>query len=290
MELLFQINIGVLMAKVSLFDRQVFNEFKSYTSLLSGFISACVIFVDIPASQRIAAGVVFIIILIIVYFYLWCRANGLREITLTIEESKVIIKTGDIFEQEELKVIPFNEYFDTQVDERIIAKGSLNGKFIKNHIDCSVSELDDYISNYKFDADDIKEVNENRTEGKKQKFEIGTVCVYGDYILAALSKFDKYNEAYLTMPEYLGFLINFWDKVNRVYALKSVSVPIFGSGLTRIKGHKVIDEQDLLKIMLWTFRISEMRFKHPAKLTIMIHEDKIDKVNLLELKIARNGL
>lgn len=92
------------------------------------------------------------------------------------------------------------------------------------------------------------------------------------------------------MPEYLEFLISFWDKVNRVYTQKSVSVPIFGSGLTRIKGHKTIDEQDLLKIMLWTFRVSEMRFKHPAKLTIMIHEGKIDKVNLLELKTARNGL
>ncbi|HFY2548046.1 TPA: macro domain-containing protein, partial [Salmonella enterica subsp. enterica serovar Typhimurium] len=71
---------------------------------------------------------------------------------------------------------------------------------------------------------------------------------------------------------------------------KSVSVPIFGSGLTRIKGHKTIDEQDLLKIMLWTFRISEMRFKYPAKLTIVIYEGKIDKINLFELQKARNGL
>lgn len=278
------------MAKVSFCNRQVFNEFKGYASLLSGFIGAVVIFVDIPTDKKIMAGVGCIIVLLIGYVYFWCRANNLREITLTIDESKVIIKTGDIFEQEELKVIPFNEYFDTQVDGRIIAEASLNGIFIKNHIDCTVSELDAYISNYKFDTDEVKEFNREREEGKKQKFEIGTICVYGDYILTALSKFSKYNEAHLSMPEYLEFLINFWDKINRVYALKSVSVPIFGSGLTRIKGHKAIDEQDLLKIMLWTFRISEMRFKHPAKLTIMIHEDKIDKVNLLELKTARNGL
>ena len=64
------------------------------------------------------------------------------------------------------------------------------------------------------------------------------------------------------MPEYLGFLINFWDKVNRVYAQKSVSVPIFGSGLTRIKGHKIIDEQDLLKItaifFCWVHEIKDL--------------------------------
>ncbi|EAP7573209.1 hypothetical protein EK532_20980 [Salmonella enterica] len=278
------------MSKVSLCDKQVFNEFKGYASLLFGFIGAVVIFVDIPANQKIAAGLACIAVLIIAYFWLWYRANSLREINLTIEESTVIIKTGDIFKQKGLKAIAFNEYFDTQVDERIIAESSLNGKFINEHLSCTVSELDDYISNYRFDAEEIKDKNEERIEGKKQKFEIGTICVYGDYILTALSKFDEHNVAHLTMPEYLGFLISFWDKVNRVYAQKSVSVPIFGSGLTRIRGHKIIDEQDLLKIMLWTFRISEMRFKHPAKLTIMIHEGKMDKVNLLELKTARNGL
>lgn len=108
--------------------------------------------------------------------------------------------------------------------------------------------------------------------------------------MTAFSKFDENNQARLTMPEYLEFLINFWDKVNRVYAQQSVSVPIFGSGITRIKEHKNISDEDLLKIMLWTFRISEMRFKYPAKLTILIHKGKIDKVNLLDIKSAKNGL
>lgn len=39
----------------------------------------------------------------------------------------------------------------------------------------------------------------------------------------------------------------------------------------------------------WTFRIIEIRFKYPAKLTI-IHQDKIDKINLLDIKITKNGL
>jgi hypothetical protein len=49
--------------------------------------------------------------------------------------------------QEGLKVIAFNEYFDTQVDERIIAQASLNAKVIREYCDCSVSELDAYIEN-----------------------------------------------------------------------------------------------------------------------------------------------
>lgn len=278
------------MSKVNLCDKQVFNEFKGYASGLFGFIGAIVIFVDIPANQKIFAGVSCILILLAGYFYFWYRANALREIDLTIEGSTVTVKAGDIFKQEGLKVIAFNEYFDTQVDDKIIAANSLNGKFIIDHLPGTVMELDRYIENYDFEPDEIKDVNELRVKGKKQTYEIGTICVYGDYILTALSKFNNKNEANLTIPEYLEFLISFWDKVNRVYAQKSVSVPIFGSGVTRIKGHKTIDEEDLLKIMLWTFRISEMRFKHPAKLTVIIHEGKIDKVNLLALKTARNGL
>lgn len=92
------------------------------------------------------------------------------------------------------------------------------------------------------------------------------------------------------MPEYLEFLVNFWDEVNKIYAQKNVSTTIFGSGITRIKGHKNISDEDLLKIMLWTFRISEMRFKYPAKLTIVISADKIEKINLLDIKSVRNGV
>ena len=92
------------------------------------------------------------------------------------------------------------------------------------------------------------------------------------------------------MPEYLEFLIKFWDEINMVYAQRSVSVPIFGSGITRIKEHKNITDEELLKIMLWTFRISETRFKYPAKLNIVIHEDKIDKINLFEIKSMQNGI
>jgi hypothetical protein len=92
------------------------------------------------------------------------------------------------------------------------------------------------------------------------------------------------------MPEYLRFLIKFWDRVNRIYAQKSVSVPIFGSGTTRINEHKDISDEDLLKMMLWTFRISEMRFMHLAKLIIIIHSGKMDTINLLDIKSSNNGL
>ena len=183
-----------------------------------------------------------------------------------------------------------NEYFDTQVDDKIISARSVNGIFINNHLDITVSELDEYIEKYAFDASEVLTKDNTRPQGKKQKYLLGAICLYKEYILTAFSKFDKDNKASLTMPEYLEFMINFWDRVNNIYGQRSVSTTIFGSGITRIKGHKHISDEDLLKIMLWTFRISEMRFKYPAKLTIVVHADKIDQINLLDIRSARNGV
>ena len=278
------------MAKVNFFDKRIFKKFLEITSLISGTISAVALFVDIPVDWKIRAGWLFLIILVIVYFIVWLWANNLNCISINIEGSQVTVKVGDIFKQDGFKVIAFNEYFDTIVDNRIISESSLNGVFVKDFSGVSVLDLDRHIDSYGFDDSEILAANQARPYGKKKKYNIGTICVYKDYLLAAFSKFDENNKANLTMPEYLEFLINFWDRVNNVYAQKSVSTTIFGSGITRIKGHKNISDEDLLKIMLWTFRISEMRFKHPAKLTIVVHEAKIDQINLLDIKSTRNGV
>ncbi|MNC02998.1 hypothetical protein D3C75_503890 [compost metagenome] len=278
------------MRKVSFFDSQLMKNFKERISTTSTVLSLALIFVEIPAQMKALAGAIFIGLLIVVYVWLWHRANQLKSVDLDIEGSKVTVKAGDLFLERGLKVIAFNEYFDTIVDDRIISAHSLNGVFINLHLPSTLAKLDRYLETYPFDHDELGSLNTTRRAGKLQKYKIGTLCVYDDFILTAFSKFDDQNRAMLTMPEYLEFLINFWDKINKVYAQQSVSTPIFGSGITRIKEHKNISDEDLLKIMLWTFRISEMRFKYPAKLTIVIHQDKIKTINLLDIKSAKNGL
>ncbi|NOI25696.1 macro domain-containing protein [Vibrio mediterranei] len=278
------------MNKVSFFDRRIIRSFLSYTSIIAMILSLVLIFITIPSDLKVKLGVSFGVFLSIFYVYLWRKANGLKEVKLDVDGSTVIVKSGDIFEEKGFKAIAFNEYFDTQVDDRLIASNSLNGIFIKRKFPKSTNVLDEFIENYQFDEGEVLEEVIDRNFGKKVKYRVGTTCVYEDYLLTAFSKFDDKNRATLTMPEYLEFLINFWDQVNRVYAQKNVSVPIFGSGITRIKEHKSILDEELLKIMLWTYKISEMRFKYPAKLSIIIHRDKIDTINLFDIKSSKNGL
>jgi len=279
--------------KVNFLDKNVRNKFWIYFSVISGILSFILLFNIIPDQYNNCLkyfGYGAFVILILIYLFIWYRANNLTNINIDVEGSNVNIKCGDLFSEEGLKTIPFNEFFDTIVDDKIISNKSLNGIFINRFFNDNVNELDTFIVENSDSSDIIDNEFERTRGGKKVKFKLSTLFVHDDYIITAFSKFDEHNRATLTMPEYIEFLINFWDRVNRIYAQKNVSVPIFGSGITRLKEHKNIGDEDLLKIMLWTFKLSEMKFKYPAKLSIIIHEDKIDQINLFNLKSTELGL
>ncbi|MDM1783661.1 macro domain-containing protein [Acinetobacter bereziniae] len=276
--------------KIELNNRKLREAFYIKISLFSAIATLTLAFFPIPSRMQAVLGVIFILFLIGLYLRDWKVANEQKLIEIDIEGTTVCIKEGDIFQEDGLKAIAFNEYFDTLVDNKIINERSLNGIFIQKKLDISVDELDRRIETFDFEVDEILEENTTRLVGKKKRYKLGTIFVHNDYLLTAFSKFDSLNKANLTMPEYLGFLITFWDKVNVIYGQRSVSVPIFGSGITRIKEHRNISDEDLLKIMIWTFRISEMRFKHPAKLTIVIYPEKMEKINLLDIEGAKNGI
>lgn len=279
--------------KVKIFDKGIRNKFWVYFSVISGVLSFILLFNFFPDEYKDWLkyfGLLICVILIIVYLIIWYNANNLKDINIDIDGSEVSIKSGDLFKEKGLKVIPFNEYFDTIVDDKIISNSSLNGIYIKKYFPNNVNQLDKFIVDNSDDLDIINNQANRRLGGKSIKFKLSTIFVYEDFILTAFTKFDEHNKATLTMPEYIEFLINFWDRVNRVYAQRTVSVPVFGSGITRIKEHKNISDEDLLKIMLWTFKLSEMKFKYPAKLTIIVHKDKIGQINLFDIKSIELGL
>ena len=132
--------------------------------------------------------------------------------------------------------------------------------------------------------ENIKEINVCR-EWKSTRYSIGSMIVVDDFVLTAFSIFDENNCARLTINDYLSFLMRFWNEINSVYAQKKVVVPIFGSGITRFtNGMEDINENELLRIMIWTFKVSKIKFEYPAELSIIIHPDKIDKIDIFSLK------
>ena len=271
--------------KVSIFDKDILKQFSNICATITAILSAVLIFLDIPNKWRLTSGVVYVAFLCVIYIFLWRRANILRQVNIKIGVTTLIVKSGDIFEEDGLKAIAFNEYFDTTVDDKIIAKKSLNGQFILNHID-DVAKLNSDIES----DDDLKNSiigkEVKRKQGKTTKYKLGgSILIDDEYILTAFSRFNKNNQAELTIQEYVNFLLTFWNEINRLYAQRSVTVPVFGAGITRFKnGFEDIDINELLRIMIWTFKVSKIKFAYPAKLTIIVHNDLLNQVNLYKLK------
>ena len=271
--------------KVEIFDRNIRKRFGIIVSGIGVVLPIVLIFVSIPEKYKILTGLIFVMILILVYLMTWLYANKLTNTSVTVGVTSVEIKAGDIFEQDGLKAIAFNEYFDTQVDDKIIAKKSLNGQVIDKFF-TDVNELNQKIEADKYLNSPGNILKENiEREGKGTRYKLGSSILVDEFIFTAFTKFNDRNEAQLTMQEYIDFLLSFWNEINRLYAQRAVTVPIFGSGITRFKnGFEDININELLKIMVWTFKISKIKFVYPAKLTIIIPEGRLKEINLFEIK------
>lgn len=269
--------------KVNFFDRQLRREYYSILSVIGLVLSFILIFKGVPDEHKSIAAVIFMSLLIIIYIFLWIRANTMQKIKLEMNNSVLEIKLGDIFEEKEFKVIAFNEYFDTQVDEKVISSNTLNGKYIKEKVD-DINTLDKLIEK-ELTSRNLKSIqNSERKLGKKCKYDLGTIVKNGDYLLMAFSKFDEDNRAYLSLEDYIDCLLNFWNEVDIVYNGNSVSIPVLGSGITRFKGYDMIKPQELLELLIWSFKVSKVKISYSSKVTIVIHESQKDKINFYRLK------
>jgi len=261
--------------KVSPFDKRVLNKFYAFLSAISVITSIVFLFAGIEDKDKPVAGAVALGVIILAYIGIWIYANMRRSIRLKINTSEVEVYFGDIFEDAaELKAISFNEYYDTQVDDKIISKQSLHGQFIEKYFAGQVDVLDDIIAADEHLKEMIAEENSTRPAGKKTKYKLGTVCMAKEYLLIALSRFDANNKAFLEISDYVSCLLTFWNEVDRVYAGRTLSLPVLGSGITRFKNYENISDQELLELIIWTFKLSRIKFTYPSKVKIVVWEKK----------------
>ena len=275
--------------KTGFFNKKLVKNYFAFLSILSVLISFIFIIVDVEENSKGIVSASLGGCLVTIYIVLWFRANMVLEANLNINNSNLSVKIGNIFDEPELKVIAFNEYFDTKVDNVIISDKTLNGIYIKDFVQ-DVEAFDNQINNDKILRKKIVESNCSREEGKKDKYILGTICKHDEYLLTAFSKFDEDNRAYLSISEYINFLFNFWNEVDIVYGGKSVAIPLLGTGITRLKDYNMVSEQELLEIMIWSFKVSRIKFTHPSKVSIVINESKKDKINFYKLRSVYNGV
>lgn len=270
--------------KVSFINKTLLKEWLAIVSPISVIVTCISIAISISDDYKFLTLIVILVLFVLLYVFLWVRANRLNQVKLSVNNSSLTIKVGDVFKESGLKVIAFNEYFDTQVDNKIISEKTLNGIYLKKLKD--VNALDRLIDQDEhLNSEGVKiEHNKNRSQGKKERFKLGTIIQHEEYLLTAFSKFDNENRANLNMNDYINFLLNFWNEVDIVYNGRSVVIPLLGSGLTRFNKYEMITDQELLELLIWSFKVSKIKFTYPSAVSVVIHESKQDKINFYKLK------
>lgn len=203
-----------------------------------------------------------------------------KSITLYIRGIQVTVKQGDLFKANGWKLIPFNERFDTQVDDVVIAKNSLNGIFIEKYVGAdNVKELQQAVAD---DDDESRTLFKRFTKGERWVYPLGRIKTYQDYMLLAFTHFNEQNEAHITRAEYEHCLRVMWQEISRTYANKPIALPLLGSGITRFDDSTVKSNKELLKCILCTLRTSGVHINQP--ITILLTEKVVQEINLYELK------
>lgn len=272
--------------KVSFFEIELIKRFGVVVGGISTALSLILIFIELPSDscKRLMLAGFFVLSLLILYVVLWVKANQLKDVSIRVNRTKVSIREGNIFEeQDSLKLIAFNEYFDTKVDDVIISASSLNGIYLNNHLDCSVEELDEKIRTDNRMKKLIAGVDDRTGSGKQVRYPLGTIYKNGDYLLLAFSKFDENNEAYLDSKGLWDSLVNMWREIGVLYAGKSVSIPLLGSGITRKRGMNV-SEQELLELIILSLRVSGLQLNWNVKINIVIFSKNAEEINFYALK------
>lgn len=278
-------------SKVSWYDSTLRKEYLSFISFLSVVVTI-ISFFGFGSSKELNylyIGI-FIFVLVIIYIGMWYKANQLKYVNLRINQTRVKVSVGDIFKinENEINVIAVNDFFDLIVDNRIVAEASLHGQFIKKVKSKkigTIKELNEAIKkDKKLNISGNKEEVKSRKKGRKVRYKIGSILEYKSFVLAAFTKFNEIDKAYLSAQEYLEFWMKFWENIDDIYAGRTINIPLIGAGITRFKNGKP-SKQELLEIMIWTLKISGFHNTYGNKsINIIIYEPDAEEIDFYHIK------
>lgn len=270
------------MNRVPFFDAQVREAFWRLAGQFSLLLSFLFIVVELPPEWK-NLGVVLGIVagLALLYVAIWWQAQRTSQVSLTINDTLVHVKVGDIFAEPGLKVIAWNEYFDSIVDNRLVTATSLNGVFLRERVP-DVAALDAAIATDAHLAT-RRLPSEPRPYGKAQRYELGSLMEYDGFLLLAFARYDAEQRGFLSIKDYTACMLTFWSEVELLYAGRSIVVPLMGAGITRFLGYSTITPQELLELMLITLKLSRLTLKSDCTVTFIVHDTTRPRINFHKL-------
>ncbi len=222
------------------------------------------------------------------FLFVWAVTSLAYALFLTFRQWTTIrgdnylirVEYGNIFKKKNCKrVINFDECFTAQVGDKTadINSNSICGQYLVAHPDLDVQKLID-------DAG----IKPSRSKSKYQqsvRYDSGTIVPNGNDLLLAFAKLDEKGKGrFFTRDEYLLCLDLLWKELENHYSEKDVCVPILGAGTTSFDGGAgaSISQQDLLEMMILSYKLSSHKIKAPHKLRIVCKKNSSFSINNID--------
>lgn len=200
-----------------------------------------------------------------------------RWVTIKGQNYSIRVEYGNILKKKNCKrVINFDECYTTQVGNATadINPGSICGQYLTLHSDLNVQQL--------IEAAQITPARSKSKYLHKTRYDSGTIVPNGDDLLMAFAKLDERGKGrFFSRDEYLACLDLLWKELENNYSEKDICVPILGAGTTSFDGGSgaSISQQDLLDMMIWSYKLSSHKIKAPHKLRIVCKKSSDFSIN-----------
>lgn len=217
----------------------------------------------------------------LVYTGIKIRRPSKVDILIHHTNTKLVIKFGDLFQEDGFRVIAVSEFFDSELGLPVAEK-SLHGIFLRNCFGGHNQSFDEIVER---ELKNVDSTQINRTRGKNKKYPIGTTALVpindDRYLCFALCEVDvntfKVHADVLTLWSALHGL---WEKARVTLGGSPLVLPLIGSGLAGIG----LPPRELLDLIILS-AITETKQKQIANcILIVLTNDKFDEIDLAEVK------
>lgn len=222
------------------------------------------------------------------FFLTWIITSVVYKLFLLLRQRTTIkgqnylvqVEYGNILKKKKCKrVINFDECFTMNVGDNTadVNPSSICGQYLMAHPDLDIQQL--------IDDAPIKPARSKSKYHQKTRYDSGTIVPNGDDLLMAFAKLDERGKGrFFSRDEYLQCLDLLWKELENYYSEKDVCVPILGAGTTVFDGGSgaSISQQDLLDMMIWSYKLSSHKIKVPHKLRIVCKKNIDFSINNID--------
>lgn len=204
-------------------------------------------------------------------------------------ENPVFIRTaidivaGDLFEQDCSIVVGTCSTFDTDVENRVIDRSSIQGQALDRLYHGDVARLDADID---VALKGINTIGHIDKKGKQEQYPIGTVAVLqpNDYraYFVSYTDFNKHNTASCSIDYLWKALSSLWEAVLANGNCQPIAITAIGQGLSRMK--PVLSLEDSIKLIVISYVLASRRTTISSDLRIVLRPEDYQTIDRVEMQ------